>query len=384
MTLFLHGLTQNHLGTVITPDGTDIGTGRPLSEEIGNLGQYAQDGLDFPPHNTTVWPLARGEGLFYRGIAEQDVLDVLDDATERLAPDPDRIILSGASMGGIGTFRLGALYPDRFSVAAPIIGLSTEDTYPLLGNLWNLPVRQINGTADPLIPMDAAAATTDELDRLELQYRAWMIDDRGHEAGGYVYDCVYASLPGFEREHYPSAVRYTVDSSQFVSDPESGLELSYDGAHWISGMVQADESTPASVDAGLVGDGVAWAAHHVDRRGASGPDGGDLCGPNPDVRTGDTWRERAVGREIVPTPPDVEGIEIEVTLANLAAVTIDARVVQHPPGFVRITSDTDADVTLTGLEPGVTVTVGDDELTADDRGEVTFPVPAGETTGRFG
>ena len=132
MTLFLHGLTQNHLGSVITPDGAYLGTGRPLSEEIDNLGQYARDGLDFPPHNLTVWPLARGEGLRYQGIAEQDVLDVLDDATERFAPDPDRIILSGGSMGGIGAFRLGALYPDRFSVAAPLIGLATEDTVPLL------------------------------------------------------------------------------------------------------------------------------------------------------------------------------------------------------------------------------------------------------------
>ena len=186
MTVFLHGLTQNHLGSVLSPDGSYLGTGRPLSEERHLLEQYARDGLDFTPHNLTVWPLARGEGLGYRGIAEQDVLDVLADASNRFAPDPDRIILSGGSMGGIGAFRLGALYPDLFSVNAPLIGLATEDNAPLLGNLWNLPVRQINGLLDPLIPAEAAASTTDLLDELELDYRAWMLDQRGHEAGGFV------------------------------------------------------------------------------------------------------------------------------------------------------------------------------------------------------
>ncbi len=32
-------------------------------------------------------------------------------ASLRFQPDPNRIILSGASMGGIGTFRMGALDP---------------------------------------------------------------------------------------------------------------------------------------------------------------------------------------------------------------------------------------------------------------------------------
>ena len=159
MTVFLHGLTQNHLGSVITPDGTYIGTGRPLSEEIDDLAQYAVDGLDFPPHNLTVWPLARGEGLCYRGIAEQDVLDVLDDATARFAPDPDRIILSGASMGGHRQLparralpRTASRWPRRSSAWPP------RRPYPLLRTSGTCPIRQINGAADPLIPLDAAAA----------------------------------------------------------------------------------------------------------------------------------------------------------------------------------------------------------------------------------
>lgn len=382
MTVFLHGLTQNHLGSVISPDGAYLGTGRPLSEEIGNLEQYARDGLDFPPHNLTVWPLARGEGLGYRGIAEQDVLDVLADATERFGPDPDRIILSGGSMGGIGAFRLAALYPDRFSVAAPIIGLATEDTVPLLPNLWNLPIRQINGAVDPLIPADGAASTTDELDRLELPYRAWMLDQRGHEAGGFVYDCVYASLPDFERVATPTNVDYVVDPAQFVSDPASGLELTYDGAYWVSGMVVADDSTLGRLSAtrnDVLAEDPPSEAEHVDRRGRSGPTGGDLCGPNPDVSTGDTWQERAVER--IPIDAEANEPSVSVRMTNLAAATLDLA----GDGFhLAVESDQPTELTLTGLTPGTVLTYGDEEVEVDDEGSVTVTVEPGISNGRLG
>ncbi|MET0489012.1 MAG: hypothetical protein ABW143_02155 [Acidimicrobiales bacterium] len=384
MSVFLHGLTQNHVGSVLSPDGSYLGTGRTLSEERHLLEQYARDGLDFTPHSLTVWPLARGEGLGYRGIAEQDVLDVLADASDRFAPDPDRIILSGGSMGGIGAFRLGALYPDLFSVNAPLIGLATEDTASLRGNLWNLPVRQINGLLDPLIPADAAAGTTDQLDRLELDYQAWMLDQRGHEAGGFVYDCVFASLPEFERVAAPAEVRYTVDPAQFVSDPETGLELSYDGAYWVSGMVVADESDLGSVVARSSAlDGSAFDAVHVDRRGGSGPDGGDLCGDNPAVTTDDTWRERAVER-MPPAGLVTVGPVLHLQLTNLSAITVDvATAGLTDEGEIDVNANGAVEVTLTGLEPETVVTVGDEELVADADGTVTFTAPADETTATF-
>jgi predicted esterase len=386
MTLFLHGLTQNHLGSVLSPDGSYLGTGRPLSEEIHHLGEYARDGLDFAPHNLTVWPLARGEGLGYRGIAEQDSLDVLADASERFAPDPDRIILSGGSMGGIGAFRLGALHPDLFSVAAPLIGLATDETQDLLGNFWNLPIRQINGLVDPLIPAEAATLTTDRLDQLELAYRAWMLDQRGHEAGGFVYDCVNASLPEFERVALPADVRYTVDPATFVSDPESGLALSYDGAYWISGMEVADLSTIGSILA-FRSDGEdarSYEIVHVDRRGASGPDGGDLCGPNPDVDTDDTWRERAVERRPHTSEPSSTP-NLALGLGNLAAVSV---AIGESPlvdgGTITVVADGPGEITFTGLPAGTSVTIGTESDEAGDDGMATVAVPEGQTSGTFG
>ncbi len=306
---------------------------------------------------------------------------VLEDASERFAPDPDRIILSGGSMGGIGAFRLGALYPDRFSVNAPLIGLATEDTRPLLGNLWNLPVRQINGAQDPLIPADGATFTTDGMDELELAYRAWMLDQRGHEAGGFVYDCVFASLPEFERVTAPAQVRYAVDPAQFVSDPDSGLELSYDGAYWVSGMVVADVSDLGSVVAHSAAlDSGTFDAVHIDRQGGSGPDGGDLCGDNPDVITEDTWHERAVER-VAPAGLVVAEPVLTLELDNLTAITVDvATAGLTDEGTIEVNADQPVEVTLTGVAPGTVVTGGDEDGEAEDDGTLSVTVPEGETT----
>jgi len=385
MTVFLHGLTQNHLGSVILGD-TYLGTGRVLSEEIGALQMYVRDGTDFPPHNLTVWPLARGAALYYEGIAEQDVLDVLADARLRFKPDPDRIILSGASMGGIGAFRIGALYPDLWSVAVPIIGLARDSLEPLLVNFLNLEILQINGAIDTLIPAERAAATTDDLDAFDLPFTAWMLDQRGHEAGGYVYDCVYKSLPEYVRVINPARVIYAVDPAMTVDDTETGLKLVHDSAYWVSGIAVANTGMRGSVYA------VSKALEQpgedrivrTDERFESDAAGRDLCGANPAISTGDTWRERRLEIERIlysgEFPPDYT---LEVTLSNLASASFDLARAGLGGGVaatVRVTSDVAADFVLTGLDAGQAVTLAGATVTADAGGAVGIAVPAGSSS----
>ena len=53
-------------------------------------------------------------------VAALDAL--LSDLTTRYTVDPDRIYLTGLSMGGYGTWRLAADYPERFAALAPVCG----------------------------------------------------------------------------------------------------------------------------------------------------------------------------------------------------------------------------------------------------------------------
>ncbi|OWY61357.1 hypothetical protein B7486_64205, partial [cyanobacterium TDX16] len=293
-------------------------------------------------------------------------LDVLEDATLRLQPDEDRITLQGASMGGIGAFRLGTRHPDLWSAVVPIIGYAPPETEPLLTNLTGVPIRQINGADDPLIDAAEAEATTDLLDELELSYRAWMLDGRGHEAGGHVYDCVYAELPDLERDPSPGRVSYTVDPRTFESDEATGLDLSYDGAWWVSGIEPAGDE-PATVTAvSAAEEDVELEAVHLDREGTSDEqDGGDLCGENPDVATGDTWRERAVELEVVEEREPSN--QITVTFADVGSATLDLEGAGIPGGeeaVVSVESDGAAMLVLVGLAPGQVVEVDGDEVEA--------------------
>jgi len=59
-------------------------------------------------------PFARSNTDF-QGIGEDDVMLVLDKALRRYRIDPDRVILGGYSMGGMGVWTIGGHYPDRFA-----------------------------------------------------------------------------------------------------------------------------------------------------------------------------------------------------------------------------------------------------------------------------
>lgn len=51
-----------------------------------------------------------------------ELIALLDDLSAKYKVDPDRICVTGLSMGGFGTWRLAAYAPDRFAAMAPICG----------------------------------------------------------------------------------------------------------------------------------------------------------------------------------------------------------------------------------------------------------------------
>jgi dienelactone hydrolase len=71
----------------------------------------------------------RPYGFNWEDWGRQDALEVLQQAQKTLSIDPERIYLTGHSMGGHGTWILGALYPDRFAVLGPSAGWISFWTY---------------------------------------------------------------------------------------------------------------------------------------------------------------------------------------------------------------------------------------------------------------
>jgi predicted esterase len=79
----------------------------------------------------------RPRGFNWEDWGRLDALEVLEIAKQQFQPDPQRIYLTGHSMGGHGTWFLGATYPDKWAGIGPCSGYPTLKGY---------------GSADGLIP----------------------------------------------------------------------------------------------------------------------------------------------------------------------------------------------------------------------------------------
>jgi predicted peptidase len=73
---------------------------------------------------------------------------LLDDVIHRYRVDQDRVCLTGASMGGSGTWRLAAAHPEKFAAIAPICGRGDPVDAPKLARL---PIWVFHGAKDPVV-----------------------------------------------------------------------------------------------------------------------------------------------------------------------------------------------------------------------------------------
>ncbi|GAB3168625.1 carboxylesterase family protein [Telluribacter humicola] len=71
----------------------------------------------------------RPRGFNWEDWGRLDALEVLDIAKKKFNPDPARIYLTGHSMGGHGTWFLGATYPGNWAAIAPSAGYPTLAAY---------------------------------------------------------------------------------------------------------------------------------------------------------------------------------------------------------------------------------------------------------------
>jgi predicted peptidase len=86
------------------------------------------------------------EGLWWN-IEDLDIL--LGKLLKKYRIDPDRIYLTGLSMGGFGTWSWACTYPDRFAAIAPVCGGGDNQ---FADEINNVPVWAFHGQEDPVVP----------------------------------------------------------------------------------------------------------------------------------------------------------------------------------------------------------------------------------------
>jgi poly(3-hydroxybutyrate) depolymerase len=114
----LHGALSDHKHNLRRVFGLDNRPGETDAEASRNQLPLP----DVPAF--VVSPLGRGELMGYDGLGYDDVMRVIADVRRAYPIDPDRITLTGLSMGGGGTWAIGLRHPELFAALAPVCAVA--------------------------------------------------------------------------------------------------------------------------------------------------------------------------------------------------------------------------------------------------------------------
>ena len=143
-------------------------------------------------------PKGRKPASMYMGDAEKDVLDVLSEMQRAYRIDPDRVYLTGHSMGGYGTLSLAMGHPDIFAAIAPISGGVNN---PLsLQKIARIPQLIVHGDADRTVSVERSRSIVEAGKKYgaEIKY----IEVPGGDHGGVVaphFEDVFQWFDGHRR-----------------------------------------------------------------------------------------------------------------------------------------------------------------------------------------
>jgi predicted peptidase len=81
------------------------------------------------------------------------LMALVDDVVARYRIDRRRIVLTGASLGGFGTWMTAAAYPDWFAALVPVCGWGNPVWAP---RLRDVPIWMFHGEEDYIVPIDGS------------------------------------------------------------------------------------------------------------------------------------------------------------------------------------------------------------------------------------
>lgn len=141
--LFLHGA-----GETKNPKATKEGK---MPVEVGIGPAIKKREKDFP--FIVVIPRAEGFGWGADTKNAKRALAMLDEVMKEYKVDPKRQILSGLSMGGMGTWSVAMAHPDRFAAIVPICGRGDTKTAE---KIKDLPCWCFHGDADEAVKVEGS------------------------------------------------------------------------------------------------------------------------------------------------------------------------------------------------------------------------------------
>ncbi|HEV3002425.1 MAG TPA: hypothetical protein VGW75_16915 [Solirubrobacteraceae bacterium] len=305
LTLLLHSLSANH---------NQYSASRYQSQ----LGERGAGSLVATPNG-------RGPDGFYAGIPEADAFEVWADVARHYELDPEWTAVSGYSMGGFGTFRMLARWPDLFARGMSTVG-SPGSVDDQLASLRNTPLMTWAASGDELVPIEETERATEQLIEHRLRFVHLLFAASDHLTL-YTND-EWGPAAEFLGEHRvdrdPEHVAYAVDPRE---DSEAAAAVA-DHAYWLSGLRVRGGVETATVDARSEAFGRAEPEVLGVERGQGTLSGGSH-GPMAYDRRSRAWREpgAALARDrLVVRATGLEAATVVLRRARLScAPEVDVR-----------------------------------------------------------
>ena len=119
--------------------------------------------------------------------------DLLKEVAAKYPVDPDRIYLTGLSLGGFGSWMLAAEYPGRFAAVVPICGAGD----PLdVERIKDVPIWIVHGGKDSVVPVEESQRMAEALRKVHGRVRFTVYPDADHDSwtATYANEDLYAWL----------------------------------------------------------------------------------------------------------------------------------------------------------------------------------------------
>ena len=129
------------------------------------------------------------DGYWSADETTASLFTLLEEIEALYSIDPERIYLTGISLGAGGTWEIGLRYPDRFAALAPVMGYYG---YPFgvpdnICELKNRPIWAFHGAKDEMVPLDAEESLVQALKACGGNIQFTIYPDGGHDIANEVY-----------------------------------------------------------------------------------------------------------------------------------------------------------------------------------------------------
>jgi predicted peptidase len=114
----------------------------------------------------------------------QMVMGMLDEVSRKYRVDPERVYLTGLSMGGFGTWEIATEFPERFAAIAPVCG---GGNIYRVKRLKDVPARIYHGEKDTTVPVFFARQMAKALKKVGGKAQLVVFEDVGHNAWEKAY-----------------------------------------------------------------------------------------------------------------------------------------------------------------------------------------------------